>query len=335
MQAPDHRAGTTTVVAVLTYRRADGLFPLLTELVAQAGELAPRAEVVVIDNDPAGSAEDVVRAFGDRGVRYVLEPRPGISAARNRALDEAAQADVLVFIDDDELPYPEWLVNLTRTWKEWDAAAVAGPVPAQLMGPADPWVTGSGIFERSRHPTGQEMRGAGAGNLLLDLGWVSRLGLRFDERFGLTGGEDTLLTRQLVSGGGAIRWCDEAIAVESIPVERLTRAWVLTRSFRTGSSWSRAELHVVGTRVGRAGLRVRLAVKAAARTALAALQWIGAAVRRDVPGRARAVCTLASYAGLVVGAFGYVHEEYARVVDRDGGMPAPAPLEEAQRVASR
>jgi hypothetical protein len=181
------------------------------------------------------------------------------------------------------------------------------------------------------------MPGAGAGNLLLDLSQVRRLGLRFDARFGLTGGEDTLFTHQLIAAGGEIRWCDEAVAVESIPADRLTRAWVLTRSFRSAGSWSRAELQVAGSAAGRARLRAVLAVRAAARTALAALQWLGAAVRGDVAGRARAMCTLASYAGLVVGAVGHVHEEYAR----DPGPPvaatvppAPAPLEEVSHVAT-
>jgi hypothetical protein len=37
-----------------------------------------------------------------------------------------------------------------------------------------------------------------------------------------------------------------------------------------------------------------------------------AAARRDVAGRARAVTTLAGYAGLVIGAFGFVLGEYRR-----------------------
>ena len=337
MHAPEVHAGTRTVVAVLTYRRTDWLPPLLTELAAQAGDVVPRADVVVVDNDPEGSAADVVRAFADRGIRYAHEPAPGISAARNRALDEAAAAEVLVFLDDDELPGPGWLAHLVRAWQDWGCAAVAGPVPARLLGPADGWVAGSGIFDRPRHATGRRMPGAGAGNLLLDLGRVRRLGLRFDERFGLTGGEDTLFTHQLISAGGEIRWCDEAVAVESIPADRLTRSWVLTRSFRSGSSWSRAELQVAGSTTGRLRLRAVLAVRAASRMALATSQWLWATLRGDVAARARALCTLASYAGLVVGTFGHVHEEYARDPEppvAGTARPAPAPREEAHGVTA-
>jgi hypothetical protein len=198
-------------------------------------------------------------------------------------------------------------------------------------------VAGSGVFDRPRRSSGTRVGGAGAGNLLLDLGQVRSLGLSFDERFGLTGGEDTLFTHELVRRGAEIRWCDEAEAVESVPAERLTRRWVLTRCFRSGSSWSRAELHLAGAAGARTRLRAVLTARAAARGALAALGLLGALARRDVGARARALCTLASYAGLVVGAFGYVHEEYGRTPTAAAPPTvtpsAPAPAEEPRHAA--
>ncbi|NEK57769.1 glycosyltransferase [Geodermatophilus sabuli] len=313
----------STVVAVLTYRRTAWLPALLDELEEQASALSPPAEVLVIDNDPAGSAADVVSSRAGHHVRYVHEPVPGISAARNRALGEAGRADLLVFLDDDELPSPGWLTHLVGTWQVSGAAAVAGPVPARLLGPADPWVAASGTFDRARHPTGTAMPEAASGNLLLDLAQVRALGLRFHEGFGLTGGEDTLFTRELVARGGEIRWCDEAEAVESIPVERLTRDWVIARNYRCGSSWSRVELHLTRGAVRRARLRAVLTARAVANTAIASVQLLGALVRGDLAGRARSVCTLVSYAGLLVGAFGVAHEEYARTPTRLDATPAP------------
>ncbi|MCU1614812.1 MAG: hypothetical protein JWO98_2352 [Frankiales bacterium] len=314
-----------TVVAVLTYRRAHLLPPLLRELVVQAGTVTPAADVVVVDNDPRGSAAVVVAEWSGRGVRYVHEPRPGISAARNRALAEAAGGDLIVFIDDDELPSPDWLAQLTGAWRRWGCAAVVGPVTARLLGSVDSWVLGSGMFDRMRHPTGRRMHGAGAGNLLLDLRRVRALGLSFDERFGLTGGEDSLFTRQLIRAGEEVRWCDEAEAIELIPAERLTRSWVLARSFRTGSAYSSVALHLTAGVAARAGLRMVFATKAAGRIALGAVQWLAAAAHGDAAGRGRARCALAGYAGLAVGAFGYVHEEYARTPQAPASSPTVEP----------
>ena len=323
MSAP--QATGAVVVAVLTYRRTDWLPALLHELAAQAGTVVPRAEVVVVDNDPEASAADVVGVWAGRGVRYVHEPRPGISAARNRALAEADGADLLAFVDDDEMPSPGWLAALVSAWSAWGCAAVAGPVPAQFLAPADAWVSGSGVFDRRRLPTGTAVAGAGAGNLLLDLRQVRALGLAFDERFGLTGGEDTLFTHDLVHRGGEIRWCDEAEAIEFVPPDRLTRDWVLRRSFRAGSSWSRAEVQLAGGPLGRWRTRLSVLAKAAVRMPLSLLGIAGAVARRDIAARAGAVTVLASYAGLVVGAFGYVLGEYTR-------PPAGSPVEAAPPV---
>lgn len=323
-----HGTGGGTVVAVLTYRRTQLLPLLLAELVAQAATVAPRAEVLVVDNDPDGSAAGVVLRWAGHGVRYAHEPRPGISAARNRALAEASGADVLVFIDDDELPSAGWLAQLVGSWRTWGCAAVAGPVSARLLAPASAWVAGTGVFDRRREVTGALLGGAGAGNLLLDVRQVRELGLTFDERLGLTGGEDTLFTHQLVHRGGELRWCDEAEAVESVPADRVTRAWVLRRCFRSAGSWSRAEVSLAGGAAGRLRRRAGILAKAAVRVALAAGALAVAATRRDAAARGAAVGTLAAYAGLVVGAVGFVPGEYARVA-------TGTPVEQRSRVSGR
>jgi len=333
----------STVVAVLTYRRTHLLPPLLAELVAQAGTVEPRAEVLVVDNDPEGSAAEVVLGWAAQGIRYAHEPRPGISAARNRALREAGDAAALVFFDDDEHPSPDWLATIVGAWRAWGCAAVAGPVEAQLAVPAEPWVLGTGVFDRPTRPTGARVRGAGAGNLLLDLRVVRELGLRFDERLGLVGGEDTLFTHALVHAGAEIRWCDEAAAVEYVPAERLTRRWVRRRCFRSAGSWSRAEVLLARGRTGRWRLRGSVVAKAGVRGLRALLALAAATVTGRARARGRAVATLASYAGLVVGAFGYTVGEYARPaaapVSAVPGpalapvaIPAPAGAEERDRV---
>ncbi|MDX6573696.1 MAG: succinoglycan biosynthesis protein ExoM, partial [Gaiellales bacterium] len=79
------------VVAVLTYRRVDRLARLLPLLVEQADGIG--ADVLVIDNDPEGTAGPLA---AQHPVHYVHERRPGIAAARNRALAEAGDALALV-----------------------------------------------------------------------------------------------------------------------------------------------------------------------------------------------------------------------------------------------
>jgi len=308
---PD-RSAPRVVVAVLTFRRPAQLRRLLPLLAEQAASIDPPAAVLVVDNDPAGSAAGDVAAGGPAGPRYVHEPRPGIAAARNRALSAAAGYDALVFIDDDELPGTEWLATLVRSWREWGCAAVSGPVCAQFPDPPPAWVRASRAFDRRRRPSGSVVLGAPTNNLLLDLAVVNRLGLRFDDRFGLTGGEDTMFSRALRRGGGEIRWCDEAEVIEPVAPERATRRWVLRREYRAGTSWSAVELALAGTRTARAGVRVSLAARAVARIGRALVRTAIGRATRDVDRQAPADVEIVACTGMLLGAAGVTFREYRR-----------------------
>ena len=220
-----------------------------------------------------------------------------------------------MFVDDDEQPGPEWLQRITERWRQTGASAVTGPVePVYPAGrdAVDPWVLASLRFARRDHPDGALLRSAATNNLLLDLATVSRLGLRFDDSFGLTGGEDTAFTHELVARGGVIVWCADAVVRDHLPAERLTRRWVLRREFRSGTSWARMRL----ARPPRSALRTLLRIDLVARGSvrmLAALARVGVGVvTRDVRHRARGASLAAANAGLVLGAFGYRYGEYRR-----------------------
>lgn len=301
------------VVAVATFRRPDCLARILPQLIEQAGRLGATVSVLVVDNDPDGGAAHYVRSVASPTVRYVHEPSPGIAAARNRALDESAAADVVVFIDDDEEPGPNWLQTLVDRWDEWRCTAVTGPVVATFDGGRpDPWVIASGVFARRVRPTGEHVRGAASNNLLLDIADLRRHGLRFDDNYGLTGGSDTLLTHKLVMQGGVIRWADEAEVVDHIPAARATRSWVLKRSLRTSNDWSRVALDLEPGRWGRARERAELTLRALARLLRGARRWGLGALQRDTQRRARGLVEIVEAVGMALGAWGYVATEYRR-----------------------
>ncbi|WP_237558560.1 glycosyltransferase family 2 protein [Cellulomonas carbonis] len=303
----------SVTVAVLTYRRPEDLTAVLPQLLDQLPDAL--AEVLVVDNDPDASGRPTVLAVPDARVRYVHEPVPGIAAARNRALAESS-ADVLVFIDDDERPSPGWLDALLRVHAAEGSAAVVGPVVSEFEVEPEPWIRDGGFFERRRPPTGAVVEAAATNNLLLDMRVVRRLGLTFDERFGLTGGSDTLFTRRLTRAGERIVWCAEAPVVDVVPRQRLTRRWVLQKALRSGNSWSRTSLELADGPVERSGERVRLALRGAVRVGGGAARLVLGAVTRDRAHRARGARTLARGLGLASGAFGYVYVEYRRTAAR-------------------
>ncbi|MCZ2810479.1 glycosyltransferase [Modestobacter sp. VKM Ac-2979] len=308
-------APRTVTIGVLTFRRpADlaALLPMLAEQVARAAATGHRAEVLVVDNDPAGSGRAVVAAAGCPVVRYVLEPEPGIAAARNRVLAESHDRDVLVFIDDDERPRDDWLAQLLGTHRRTGAAAVAGAVVSDFSGPVDPWLVEGGFFVRRRLPTGTPIDVAATNNLLLDLRQLRPTGLRFDVAFGASGGEDTLFTRGIAQRGLTMVWCDEAVVTDVVPVDRATRSWVLRRAFSSGNSVSRVHLALAGSAAARLRVRLSCTGRGLPRLTAGLGRWALGAVTGSVRHRARGLRTAARGAGMVAGAAGHVYQEYGR-----------------------
>jgi succinoglycan biosynthesis protein ExoM len=305
-------------VAMLTYRRPGELRRALDAVASHVRDVAAdpgldvTADLLVVDNDPAGSARDVVAAAG--AARYLHEPTPGIASARNAALAGAAGAHLLVFIDDDEVPEPGWLANLLRVWRRTGAAAVVGRVVSTFEVEPDAWVAGGGFFVRRTLPTGSPVTTAATNNLLLDLRVVRALDLWFDPSLGRSGGEDTLFSRTLARSGARLVWCDEAVVVDVVPADRVTRAFVRGRAWAHGCTSVRIDLRIAAGPAERAAVRARAAAAGAARLAGGAVGWAGGAVRRRVDQRARATRTALRGLGMLTGAAGLVVEEYA-----DGG----------------
>lgn len=303
----------STVIAVLTYKRPGGLTAILQELGEQVSRIEHPVDILIVDNDPEASARDVVSASERHGTfRYVHEPKPGIAAGRNRALSEAAEYGRLIFIDDDERPGDRWLQKLLDAHEKYRTTAVVGPVVSRYETDPEEWILAGRFFERRRLPTGTMVHVAATNNLLLDMDEVRALGLRFDERFGITGGSDTVFTRQLDRCGGTMVWCDEAVVFDVVPQKRLTRDWVLRRAYRSGNGWIRAELELEKSRSRRAAVRARLFGAGALRVTAGTCAFAAGALVGRIGLRARGLRTLARGAGLVAGAAGVVYAEYKR-----------------------
>jgi glycosyltransferase involved in cell wall biosynthesis len=229
-----------TSIVIPTYRRPDHLARAVASCLAQQGEVG-HFEIVVVDNDAAGSAAAAVAAMAQTAsapVRYVAEQRPGISHARNAGVANAA-GRFLAFLDDDEEAEPGWLAAFLATMRDCSADAVIGPVYPLLPAGA-PLIDAyrRKVFTRdAKMPTGTRLvKWSGIGNTLLDKAKCFATSEPFDPRLGLSGGEDTLFLRQLLRRGRKIVWCAEAAAHETIAVEKLEARFLLRRAFRGGQT---------------------------------------------------------------------------------------------------
>jgi succinoglycan biosynthesis protein ExoM len=319
---------TALTVAVLTYRRPGDLregLPLIVEQIAALPRDLPgmqlTARLLVVDNDAAASARETVEklrraastAHGDAvPIQYVVEEHPGIAAARTRAIDESTGSELLVFIDDDERPRPGWLAPLIREWQRSGSAAVMGRVISEFEGELDPWVAAGEFFRRRSMPTGTRITVAAAGNLLLDLDQVRRLGVRFDARLGLGAGEDSLFSRELVRRGGVMTWCEESVATDVVPRARMSRSWVLTRARSHGNAEGVIDSYLAEGPAARLAVRARNLPRGLVRIAGGGGRYLVGLALRSRRHQARGLRTAHRGLGIAASALGRSHLEYAR-----------------------
>ncbi len=126
------RDGPQMTIAICTHGRAETLPAAIESVLEQRYE---RLRLLVIDNAPVDDRNrEIVASFSaDGDIQYAVEPRKGLSWARNRAI-ELADGDVIAWVDDDAQCDPWWAAELARAFVEVpDADAVTGPtMPTEL-----------------------------------------------------------------------------------------------------------------------------------------------------------------------------------------------------------
>ena len=122
------------VIAVITCKRPEWLARLLDSLIALQYEASISPQILVVDNDSAGSSRDVVitrQQNASMPVTYDVEKKQGIVFARNRCVERFLEmdGDYLVFIDDDEWPQQsDWLNRLVNAASEFNVDVVTSHV---------------------------------------------------------------------------------------------------------------------------------------------------------------------------------------------------------------
>ncbi|NWJ47928.1 MAG: glycosyltransferase [Chloroflexi bacterium] len=97
-----------------------------------------KLEVLVVDNAPPDDATEKVVAHFPQ-FSYVVEPRPGLDWARNRAIKEA-QGEIIAYTDDDVAVDSLWLKAIVRPFEEPNVMCVTGLVaPAERDTDAQNW----------------------------------------------------------------------------------------------------------------------------------------------------------------------------------------------------
>jgi glycosyltransferase involved in cell wall biosynthesis len=235
-------------LALCTHNHADRLVKTLSSL---KNLKRPQAacEFLVIDNGSTDATADILKRAdwhpSEFPVRIVHENKLGLSNARNRAIAEA-RGEYLIFLDDDETPHADWLLEYERAIRAWAPDALGGRIEVLFEGGERPaWLQDEllGFIGQLSH--GQEPRELidpsspiFGGNFGFRTAVFTQIG-GFDADLGRrggdnTGGEDTEIYRRLIAAGKRVRWIPSAVIYHRIDSPKLRKGYFLDLHYRQG-----------------------------------------------------------------------------------------------------
>ena len=221
-------------VVVCTYNRAESLRDTIESLTKQKSG-AYSYEIIVVDNNSKDETKNVTQSFNGK-VKYIFEPKQGLSYARNTGIREA-KGQVIAFTDDDVIVDENWVGSIQKCFRETKALMVAGKIERLWICDRPQWlgddITGPLIVQdlgpvrkrwdaKNRHTVGA--------NMAFHRSVFERYGI-FQEELGrkgdsLIGGEDREIFKRLFEDDAPIFYEPEAIVHHKVEQERLSKDYM-------------------------------------------------------------------------------------------------------------
>lgn len=208
-------------------------------------------DIIVVDN--ASSPEHhalLASRLTSPLVRFVKEPRPGVSLARNLGAS-LANHEWLAYLDDDALPFPDWAARALELAKctgptvgliggavlpRWPNTNTADTINPDRLGLR--WRNLLSLVDSERKARGSRVPEVVACNMLVRRSVLERVGL-FPVELGRTpksllGGEEIIVARRVVACDFAVQFDEKLRVYHQIHPERLGTRWVRRRAEAEG-----------------------------------------------------------------------------------------------------
>lgn len=216
----------------------ESLIPCLQAILRQRLAGAAWIRVVLIDNTSNGELTARLKKHGLSGdVTIIHEARPGIPMARNAALEAALpiEADLIAFIDDDEIVSADWLPSLHAEMMRAGADVVQGR--QERVGSFSEALALAASSIPAEAPARIRQRKTASTCNVLFRSWLiaEPLALRFDENL-VRMGEDTEFFMRASDAGARIFHTRSAPVFEAWPAERNTLEGIRQRSWQGGAA---------------------------------------------------------------------------------------------------
>ncbi|MEB3342553.1 hormogonium polysaccharide biosynthesis glycosyltransferase HpsE [Okeania sp.] len=240
-------------VAIRAYNAADRLPDIIDKLKIQEGTEKINWEIVIVDNNSKDNTAQIIANYQSNWqekfpLKYFLETRQGASIARKTAM-EKAQGYYVGFLDDDNLPAPDWVVQAYNFGKSHpQAGAYGGQIhgefevePPHNFKKIAPYLA---IIERGDQPFSynehkKKVLPPGAGIVICKKAWLENV----PKSLLLTGpsgkslalkGEDLEILSHIQNGGWEIWYNPNMHLYHQIPSWRLERNYLVSLASNSG-----------------------------------------------------------------------------------------------------
>lgn len=228
-------------VVIPTYNRPDVLARTLEALSAVRAPTGGFDVIVVDDGSDEPHAESVRGEVAARPwARLIRQENAGPAAARNAGV-AASLAPLLVFLDDDCRPAPDWLIELLRPFEDADEGL--GAVGGAVL-PAEPETWAQRFCSAVEYATGTQpvFENASTQNACYRRNVLDLVG-GFDEGYRHPGGDDPDLSWRTRAAGYQLRFVAQAVVYHT---ELATYADFLRHMYQRGLGEAR-----IATKFGR------------------------------------------------------------------------------------
>lgn len=246
-------------LAFCTFNRAERLDKLVAAIRQQSASLP--FEILAINNNSSDNTlEELERLANKPGprLRFVTEHAQGIVAARNRAIEESLNSDIMIFIDDDEIPLPGLIESAANSILNDGAECVGGRVELDFSKHKRPsWLTDDllGFFAaidygNQSFQIKDDTTPIWTANIAYDMRvFRDNSDLRFDHRYDrkgkvVGGGEDAAMFKSWLKQNRRIFYNPDMCVLHDVETWRLKRFYFINLHYRSGLRRALNELPV-------------------------------------------------------------------------------------------
>ena len=240
-------------IIICSYNRSQNLPDCFSCLEKQLLSTPIQWEVLLVDNNSSDKTKMVTEEFintSTLNIRYIFEAEQGLSAARNKGINEAT-GTYLIFIDDDIRVTENWLQSIVSTFKQFDCDAVGGRIHIESPAKLPKWISpdmygflGHQDFGTNPHQMDGIKEFPFGGNMAIHRRVIDMIG-NFDVKMGRKGtglikeelfkGEETDFFHRLAAEGGTFYYHPDALVYHKILPHQLQKSFFLTLHNNAGA----------------------------------------------------------------------------------------------------